>query len=176
MVVSRFRAALILALRVGFGTLMAGALSMALIAVAWGLFVFSGSQSAQAWFILQLSAAGAGAGLGSVSGWFTIDRNTGLMMTLMVAVAVLGGLAGAWAGYEYGAYRSSICCAKSGGTIIFSPVTFSAMGATMMANLSMLLFAFARNRLAAIGKLSHRLAPVVNGADGSQYRSVRRSN
>ena len=149
---------------------------MASIAVAWGLFVFSGSQSAQAWFILQLSAAGAGAGLGSMSGWFTIDRNTGLMITLMVAVAVLGGLAGAWAGYEYGAYRTSICCDKSGGSVIFSPVTFSAMGATVMANLSMLLFAFAKNRLNAMDKLSHRMPPMANGADATRYRSVRRSN
>lgn len=172
--VYRFQPVLIIALRVIFGILFAGVFSMASIAVGWGLFVFSGSQSAQAWFILQLGAAGMGAGLGSFVAWFNIDRNTGLMMTLMVAVGVVGGLAGAWSGYEYGAYRTSLCCDKAGTTILLSPVTNSAIGATILANLAMLVFAFAKKTLTAQDRLSRRLPPLANGADATKYRSVNR--
>ena len=88
--VYRFQPVLIIAFRTVFGMLFAGVVGMVSIAVAWGLFVFFGSLSAQAWFILQLCAAGTGAGLGSIVAWFNIDRNTKLMMTLMAAVAIIG--------------------------------------------------------------------------------------
>ena len=61
-IMHRFQPVLIVALRIIFGLLFAGISSGAFIAVAWGLFVFSSSQSAQAWSILQLLAAGTGGG------------------------------------------------------------------------------------------------------------------
>lgn len=142
--VYRFQPALMVAARAVFGTLMAGAIGMASIAVAWGLFVFSGSQSAQVWFIMQLCFAGTGAGLGSSMAWFNLDRNTRLLVMLTIAVAVLGGLAGAFTGYEYGAYRSARCCDQAGASILLSPVTYSVMGSMLMANLAMLVFRLAR--------------------------------
>lgn len=168
----RFEPALIIVARIISGLLLAGFSSMVSIAVAWGLFVFSSSQSIQAWSILQICAAGTGAGLGSIVAWFKIDRNTSLLLTLMVAVAILGGLAGAWIGYEYGAYRSSLCCDKSGFTFLLSPITSSALGSSLMANLAMLVFGLARKNFPALNKLSNRGAPMANARDASNYRSV----
>ena len=153
--VYRFRPALIILARIISGLLLAGASSMVFIAVAWGLFVFSSSQSAQTWLILQLAAAGTGAGVGSMVAWFNIDRNTGLMLTLMAAVAILGGLAGSWLGHGYG-----------------SPITYLAIGAALMANLAMLVFRLAKNIFRTINDISHRRVSMAKLTDASEYRSV----
>ena len=153
--VYRSRPALIILARIISGLLLAGVSGMVSIAVAWGLFVFSSSQSAQTWSILQLVAAGIGGGLGSLVAWFNIDRNTRLLVTLMVAAAVLGGLAGSWLGHEYGA-----------------PITYPAIGSSLMANLAMLIFGLTRKILTAVGKVSHPRTPVPGVADANEYRSV----
>ena len=172
--VYRFQPALIISARIVSGLLPAGASSMVSIAIAWGLFIFFISQSAQAWFILQLCAAGTGAALGRLAAWFNIDRNTRPLVALTGVVAILGGLAGAWSGYEYGAYRSAMCCEKSGATIFLSPVTYSAFGATVFANLVMLVFRLVRNRLVALERVAHRRHPMAGGADATKYRSANR--
>ncbi|PKB64970.1 MAG: hypothetical protein BZY80_01255 [SAR202 cluster bacterium Io17-Chloro-G2] len=169
--VYKFQPALIIAARIISGFFLAGAASMVSITVAWGLFIFASSQSAQAWFILQLCAAGMGAGSGSILAWFNIDRNTKLLVTMMVTVAILGGLAGAWAGYEYGAYRNALCCDKGGTIILLRPVTYSAVGSALLANLAMLIFALVRNRMKASLRSSHPPATLVSG---TEYRSVNR--
>ena len=148
-IVYRIQPVLIIAFRAIFGMLFAGVTGMVSIAVGWGLFVFFGGQSAQTWFIVQICAAGTGAGLGSIVVWFNIDRNTRLMLMLMAAVAVLGGLAGAWLGYEYGAYRNAIISERLGTTILLSPVTYATIGSAAMANLAMLAFRLTTSKLTA---------------------------
>lgn len=170
--VYRFRPVLIIAFRTVFGIIFAGVTGMISIAVGWGLFVFFGGQSAQTWFLVQIFAAGTGAGLGSIVAWFNIDRNTGLMMSLMVALAILGGVAGAWLGYEYGAYKTSLWSASAGTTIPLSPVTYSTMGAAVAANLAMLVFRLAASKLMVVDKVPQRLPPIQNGANASEPNSA----
>ncbi|PKB83057.1 MAG: hypothetical protein BZY88_03040 [SAR202 cluster bacterium Io17-Chloro-G9] len=132
------------------GILMAGVFSMAGIAIAWGIFLFFGFQSAGIWFVLLLCSAGAGAGFGGFLAWLRIDdRHAGLALLTVVA-GVAAGVGGAWLGYEYGAYRSALCCDRSGATIAFSPATYSAFGAAILANVAMLTFGLVRDRFGGI--------------------------
>ena len=155
--VYKFKPALIIFLRTILGTIFAWFFSMAAIAVAWGLFVFSSSQSIETWLILKICAAGGGAGLVSMLAWFNIDRNTRALVMAMVAASTVGGLAGAWAGYNFAA-----------------PIPYTAAGASLMSNLVMLIFGLARIKLTALDKVSHRRAPMVDGRDSTEYRSVNR--
>ena len=92
----------------------------------------------------------------------------------MVALTILAGLAGAWLGYEYGAYRSSLCCDRSGATILLSPVTYFALGSSLMANLIMLVFGLAKIRFSEFDRLSDRTAPMANRRGAPSYRSLNR--
>lgn len=156
-VVYRIRPALIIFLRTILGIIFAWFFSMTSIAVAWGLFVFSSSQSIDTWLILKICAAGTGAGMVSMLAWVNIDRDTRALVMAMVAASLVGGLAGGWAGYNFAA-----------------PVPYTAAGSSLMSNLVMLVFGLARNKLTALDKMSPRRAPMVNGTDATEYRSVNR--
>ncbi len=138
------RGVLILAGRSVFGLLSGMVLSMAGVALAWGFFVFSGSQSASIWFVLLLLSAGAGAGIGGFLAWLKIDQYNLGMAAVTAFLAVAAGIGGAWSGYEYGAYRTAVCCDVSGASISLSPVAFSAMGAAVVTSAVMLLFELAK--------------------------------
>jgi hypothetical protein len=50
---------------------------------------------------LLLSVSGVGAGVGGFIGWFK-PEGPPTVIAIHLALAFLGGLAGAWAGWEYG--------------------------------------------------------------------------
>ena len=142
------RGVLILAGRSVFGLLSGMVLSMAGVAIAWGIFVFSGSQSASIWLVLLLLAAGAGSGIGGFLAWLKIDQYDPGTAAVTAFVAVVAGIGGAWSGYEYGAYRTAACCDVSGASISLSPVAFSALGAAIVTSGALLLFELAKKRFA----------------------------
>ena len=117
-----------IALGVGLGLVS----TMFSIAVAWGLFIFSGSQSLTIWVASLMVSAGVGAAAGSLLAWLQLDRgdNTTRIATAIV-VATIGALS-AWIGYYYGSNREIECCAMP----TVTPVYYTAMGATVGANLA----------------------------------------
>jgi hypothetical protein len=84
--------------------------------------------------------AGLGAGLGASLAWLQLEGNARSILILTTLVALLMGVGGAWAGYEYGANREIECCATSE-VGIFS---YAAFGATFAANAAVLFLGIAR--------------------------------
>ena len=116
--------------RAGLGVLLALVLSMVGIGVAWGLYVFSGAVSRTTLEVMFIACAGIGAGFGGVLAWLRIEGNTPLILIPTMLVALLGGVGGAWAGYEYGVNRDIECCAKPA----LGASSYAAFGATLAAN------------------------------------------
>jgi hypothetical protein len=105
-------------------------LSMLLLGIAWGLYIFSGAVSKTTLLVMSIAGAGLGAGLGASLAWLRIDRNPPLVLTLMFALGILGGVLGGWAGYQYGSNKEVECCAMPE----TAPFTYTAFGATLGAN------------------------------------------
>ena len=136
------QAVLIFAGRAGMGILLAIAFSMVGIGLAWGIFVFSSSDSRTVLLSLFMAGAGIGAGLGGFLAWLRIDGNTLPVIIGTVTLALLAGVVGAWGGYQYGAAAAHevACCAKPE----IKPFTYTALGATVVANGVVLLYSLAR--------------------------------
>lgn len=102
------------------------------VAVAWGLFIFSGSQSLVIWTAVLIFSAGVGAGAGSLLAWLQLDRgnNPERVVTAITVVAI--SMLSAWIGYYYGSNREIECCAMR----TVTPVYYTALGATLGANLA----------------------------------------
>ena len=116
--------------RVGLGVGLALVLSMLGVALAWGIFIFSGAASHTTMLWLVMSGAGIGAALGATLPWLRVDGNPALLIIAIVSLAFLAGLGGAWGGYQYAADREVACCTKPN----IAPFTYAAFGAVVMAN------------------------------------------
>ena len=109
-------------------------LSMMGTAVGWGLFVFSSVQDVDALLWAVTSAAGLGAGVGAVLAWIRLDRETWWSILIKLLTAFVVGIGGAWAGYEFGSQQEVECCAMPD----ISPITYTAFGATVAANVAVI--------------------------------------
>ena len=112
------------------GGVLGVVLSMIGIAIAWSLFIFSGVQSIDVWLGSLFFGAGLGAGVGGFAAWLHLDRENGLVLALSVTIIVGFGVLGAWGGYRYGSTQEVECCAMP----TVSPVYYTALGATVVAN------------------------------------------
>ena len=110
-------------------------MSAVCLAVAWGLFVFSGSSTRVTWLIMLIAGAGIGAGLGAYLGWMKLDRHHWPSIIGTILVAIGGGLLGSLGGYDYGVNREIDCCAEPR----TGPFTFAALGAALGANIAVYL-------------------------------------
>ena len=110
-------------------------LSMTGLAIAWGLFVFSGASERSTFMIMSMAGSGIGAGIGANIAWIRLDRQqrSGILLTLLLCLA--GGVIGGLIGYQFGAGREIECCAEPRTT----PFTYTAFGATIGANVVMYL-------------------------------------
>ena len=130
-----FRSATFLAGRIVLGLGFSLVLSMACLAVAWGLYIFSGSSTRMTWLVMLMAGASIGAGVGAYLGWLKLDRHHWPSILATVLIAIAGGLLGALGGYEYGVNREIECCAKPR----TGPFTFAALGSAMAANIAIYL-------------------------------------
>lgn len=104
------------------------------IAVAWGLYLFSGSHSLTVWLAMLMFSAGVGAGAGSLLAWMQLDRGTDSKRMVTVISVVVIGVLSAWLGYHYGSNREIECCAISSTT----PIYYTAIGATIGTNIALI--------------------------------------
>ena len=130
--------------RVGLAVGLALVLSMLGVALAWGIFIFSGAVSKTTMLWLVMSGAGLGAGVGATLPWLRVDGNSILAIIATVSLTVLAGLGGAWGGYQYSADREVACCTKPD----IAPFTYAAFGAVAMANGTAFLCSIAREGFA----------------------------
>ena len=140
-----FRRFLIVSGRTLLGLALGVVLSMVSLAIAWGLFIFSGASSFNIWLVMTMAGAGIGAGLGAYVAWLKLDRMQWTSMAFTALLAVAGGVIGGLAGYEYGARREIECCAEP----TTGPLTYTAFGSSLLANAAMYLIAAGN---AAVGK------------------------
>ena len=117
----------------GFG--LAIVFSMVGLAIAWGLFIFSGASERSTFMIMSMSGGGIGAGLGPSIAWIRLDHQHKAMFAVILLLCVAGGVIGGMLGYQFGANREYECCAEPSTT----PFTHTAFGATIGANAIMYL-------------------------------------
>ena len=127
--------ALIFGVRILLGLGLAVVLSMVCLGIAWGLFIFSGASSRNTLLIMSMAGAGLGAGIGAYVAWLKLDRSSWAFFFIAILMAVAGGVLGGMAGYQYGANREIECCAEPQ----TAPFTYTAFGATLLANAAMYL-------------------------------------
>ena len=144
---------LVLALRTVLGVGLAIVFTVIGIGMAWGLFVFSGAQSLTTMLWFLMTGAGIGAGLGGFAAWLRLEGDTWLVLLATASLAAAAGVGGAWGGYEFGARQELECCAMP----TVTPVTYTAMGATLVANGAVMVFGLVRT---AVGQRRH--APINN--------------
>ena len=130
-----FRSVLLLTGRILLGLGFSLIFSMVCLAVAWGLYIFSGSSTRMTWLVMLMAGASIGAGGGAYLGWLKLDRHHWPSIVATVLVAIAGGLIGALAGYEYGVSREIECCAEPR----TGPFTFAALGSALGANIAIYL-------------------------------------
>ena len=126
--------------RTAIGMTLGVVLSMMGIATAWGLFIFFGFRSIDLWLGSLFFGAGLGAGTAAFVAWLHFDRENGLVLALTAVVVVGAGVLGAWGGFEYGSTVEVECCAMP----TKSPIYYTALGSTVVANAAGLAFATAR--------------------------------
>ncbi len=123
----------------GFG--LGAGFSVAGIGIAWGLFVFSSSRSLDTMLWSLMVGAGLGAGLGGFLAWLRLEGDAFVVLLAAAALAAAAGIGGAWGGYEFGARQEVECCAMP----TVSPITYTAMGATVVASGAAMIFSMARD-------------------------------
>ena len=129
------RSAALLSGRIILGLGFSLILSMVCLAVAWGLYIFSGSSTRMTWLVMLMAGASIGAGLGAYLGWLKLDRHHWPSIIATILLATAGGLLGAIGGYEYGVNREIGCCAEPR----TGPFTFAALGSAVAANVAIYL-------------------------------------
>ena len=130
-----FRSATLLSGRIILGLSFSLILSMVCLAIAWGLYIFSGSSTRMTWLVMLIVGATIGSGLGAYLPWIKLDRHHWPSIAATILVAFAGGVLGALGGYEYGVNREIECCAEPR----TGPFTFAALGAAAAANIAMYL-------------------------------------
>ncbi len=125
----------ILAGRAMLGLGLGIVLSMVGLAIAWGLFIFSGASERSTFMIMSMAGGGIAAGIGANIAWIRLDRQQRLTFIVTFLLCVAGGVTGGLIGYQVGANREIECCAEPGTT----PFTYTAFGATIGANVAMYL-------------------------------------
>ena len=95
--------------------------------------------------------AGIGAGLGAFFAWLRLDRNPLPITSVTLLLALLLGIAGGWAGYQYGANAvlELECCAEPE----TAPFTYTAFGAMLAANAVVAFLGIGREIMPRIGWL-----------------------
>ena len=139
----RLAPALLLAGRIALGGGLGLVFTMFSIVVAWGLFLFSGSQSLAIWSVSLMFSAGLGAGAGNLLAWMGFDRRNNRAQFATAVLVVAAGTLGAWLGYIYGSNREIECCAMP----TTSPVYYTALGATLGASVAVLTNSLSRKFL-----------------------------
>ena len=124
------------------------------IGLTWSLFIFSGVQSIDVWLGSLFFGAGLGAGIGGFAAWLHLDRENSLVLALSVTIIVGFGVLGAWGGYRYGSTQEVECCAMP----TVSPVYYTALGATVVANVAGIAVAAVR------AYLTNKLQPEIQNA------------
>ena len=151
----RVQLVLVLAGRTVLGVLLATALSMVGIGIAWAVFVFSGAVSLVTLLSLFMSGAGVGAGLGAFLAWLRIDGIPPWPMLLAAALAlVLAGIGGAWGGFQFGSGQEVACCVGPA----ITPITYTALGATAATNTAALAIGVSHEMNARGGWVKFRTA------------------
>ena len=126
--------------RTVIGLTLGVVLSMIGIALAWSLYIFFGGQSIDTWLASLFLGAGFGAGTAAFVAWLHLDRENSRVLILTALFVVGVGIAGAWGGYQYGSNQEVECCAMP----TVSPVYYTALGSSVMANAAGIVFAAAR--------------------------------
>ena len=126
----------ILAARAVSGLALAFVLSMVGLAIAWGLFVFSSFSSRDIFMAMNTVGSAIGAGAAASLAWVPLDRQQRSVLALTLLLCVAGGVVGGILGYQFGANREMDCCAEPR----TSPFLYTAIGATILANIVMYLF------------------------------------
>ena len=126
--------------RTVIGLTLGVVLSMIGIALAWSLYIFFGGQSIDTWLASLFLGAGFGAGTAAFVAWLHLDRENGRVLVLTALFVVGVGIAGAWGGYQYGSNQEVECCAMP----TVSPVYYTALGSSVVANVAGIVFAAAR--------------------------------
>lgn len=119
-----------LGVRVVLGFALSFSGSMVAVAIAWGFYVFAGATSQITLLALFTSAAGIGAGLGTLPAWLNVNFNARSTVILNISLGIIAGVGGSWGGLWYSAVQVVECCAKPG----IAPFTFVAIGATVVAS------------------------------------------
>ena len=130
--------AILLAGRSALGVGLGAVAATFCIAVAWGLFIFSGSQSLIIWLASLMFSAGIGAWAGSQIAWLQLDGGNSSRSFAMAIPAVVIGTISAWIGFYYGSNQEFECCAMP----TVTPVYYTVIGATIGANLSVISASF----------------------------------
>ncbi len=127
--------------RAGLGILLALALSYVGVWVAWGLYYFfTDTSSKPLRDAMFLAGAALGAGLGGSLTWLRLDGNSLRVLLLTAAPGLIGGVVGAWLGYEYGLNREIKCCSDPP----VNSFSYAALGATLAANAGTILLGIVR--------------------------------
>ena len=143
------------ALGIGFA-LVFGAVGVVLGRM--GLLLF-GVTSWFGWLALLVGGIGIGAGLGSATAWLWLKGMGSIFTAILVPVAVIAGVGGAWYAFLYGTGVEPECCASPD----LGPIAYSILGAVLFANTATLLLGIA-------GQTAHRVwrrrgqSPVIPGA------------
>ena len=145
----------IFAARILLGLGLAVVLSMVCLGIAWGLFIFSGASSRNTLLIMSMAGAGLGAGVGAYVAWIKLDRSSWSFVAIAILIAVVGGVVGGMGGYQYGANRGIECCAEPQ----TAPFTYTAFGATLLANVAMYLALAGSVALRMLRPARHRSTP-----------------
>ena len=135
--------ALLFAGRVALGAGLGLVSTIISIAVAWGIFIFSGSQSLAVWTATLMFSAGVGAAAGSLLAWLQLDGGNNLRRVATAVTVVAIGTLSAGIGYAYGSNREIECCAMRTDT----PVYYAALGATLGANLTVITISLFRENV-----------------------------
>ena len=129
------RKGLLIVARGLLGVGLALVLSISALAVAWGLYLFSGASSRETFLIMSMLGAGIGSGIGAYIPWIKLDRQQRTATALVLVLVLAAGVGGGLIGYDYGANREIECCAEPHTT----PFLYTAFGAAILANLVMFL-------------------------------------
>jgi hypothetical protein len=90
--------------------------------------------------------AGLGAGLGGFLAWLRLEGDAFLLLLMAAALVAAAGIGGAWGGYEFGSRQEVECCAMP----TVTPVTYTAVGATVAASGAAMVFSLARDLLSRL--------------------------
>ena len=168
-----------------FGLPLAAVLGVIGLTIASALSLFFGVSGLPTLLALRMIGVGVGAGIGAGVMMLRIDSIPSWPVLLSVALAlVLASSLGAWAGYQVGYRISAIEDANCVGVCgyLFKPLTYTALGATLVANVIALVFnvgyegmfgRWARARRRNPGALTQRTEGTEVADTGAGNQSVR---